>query len=45
MNVAGALNQRGHDVLFVDLDLQGTVTEGLGFAAIYDAEPPACSTC
>jgi chromosome partitioning protein len=41
INVAGALNQRGHDVLFVDLDPQGAATEGLGFTAAYDAEPPS----
>lgn len=40
INVAGALNQRGHDVLFVDLDPQGNATEGLGFPEAYDAEPP-----
>jgi chromosome partitioning protein len=41
INVAGALNQRGRDVLLVDLDPQGAATEGLGFAAAYDAEPPS----
>lgn len=40
INVAGALNQRGHDVLFVDLDPQGAATEGLGFLDEYDADPP-----
>jgi chromosome partitioning protein len=40
INVAGALNDRGHDVLFVDLDPQGNATEGLGLAEAYDAEPP-----
>lgn len=40
INVAGALNQRGHDVLFVDLDPQGNATEGLGFPEAYDAAPP-----
>lgn len=40
INVAGALSQRGHDVLFVDLDPQGNATEGLGFPEAYDAEPP-----
>lgn len=40
INVAGALNQRGHDVLFVDLDPQGNATEGLGFPEAYNAEPP-----
>jgi len=40
INVAGALNRRGHDVLFVDLDPQGNATEGLGLEAEYEAEPP-----
>jgi len=40
INVAGALDQRGRDVLFVDLDPQGNATEGLGFADAYDATPP-----
>ncbi|ODR81805.1 chromosome partitioning protein ParA [Haladaptatus sp. W1] len=40
INVAGALNQRGHDVLFVDLDPQGNATEGLGLEAEYEAQPP-----
>lgn len=41
INVAGALAQRGREVLFVDLDPQGHGTEGLGFAEAYDAEPPS----
>jgi chromosome partitioning protein len=41
INVAGALNERGRDVLFVDLDPQGAATEGLGFVDAYDAEPPS----
>jgi chromosome partitioning protein len=40
INVAGALNQRGHDGLFVDLDPQGNATEGVGLDDRYDAEPP-----
>ncbi|MFW5956404.1 MAG: ParA family protein [Halorhabdus sp.] len=40
INVAGALNERGHDVLFVDMDPQGNATEGLGLLEAYDAEPP-----
>jgi chromosome partitioning protein len=40
INVAGALNERGRDVLFVDLDPQGNATEGLGLMDAYDAEPP-----
>jgi chromosome partitioning protein len=41
INVAGALAQRGHEVLFVDLDPQGHGTEGLGFEEAYDAAPPS----
>jgi len=41
INVAGALAQRGRDVLFVDLDPQGHGTEGLGFGESYDAQPPS----
>ena len=40
INVAGALNDRGRDVLFVDLDPQGNATEGLGLGDAYDAPPP-----
>jgi len=40
INVAGALNQQGRDVLFVDLDPQGNATEGLGLLEAYDAAPP-----
>ncbi|WP_435159700.1 ParA family protein [Haladaptatus sp. DFWS20] len=40
INVAGALNCQGHDVLFVDLDPQGNATEGLGLEAEYEAQPP-----
>lgn len=40
INVAGALNERGHDVLFVDVDPQGNATEGLGLLDAYDAPPP-----
>lgn len=40
INVAGALNQRGQDVLFVDLDPQGNATEHLGFIDAYDDQPP-----
>lgn len=40
INVAGALAERGRDVLFVDLDPQGNATEGLGLLDAYDAEPP-----
>ena len=40
INVAGALNERGRDVLFVDIDPQGNATEGLGLLDEYDAPPP-----
>ena len=36
LNVAGALNELGNDVLVIDLDPQGHATEGLGFEALYD---------
>jgi len=41
INVAGALNRRGHDILFVDLDPQGNATENLGMREVYDKEPPS----
>lgn len=40
INLAGALNRQGHDVLLVDVDPQGNATEGLGLGPAYDAEPP-----
>lgn len=40
INLAGAMNARGRDVLFVDLDPQGNATENLGFRELYDTEPP-----
>ena len=40
INLAAALQERGLDVLFVDLDPQGNATEGLGFPDAYDSEPP-----
>ncbi|ERG97688.1 MAG: ATPase involved in chromosome partitioning [Haloquadratum sp. J07HQX50] len=40
INVAGALNTLGQDVLFVDLDPQGNATENLGMREVYDSEPP-----
>ena len=35
INVAGALSNRGHDVLLVDLDPQGHLTEGVGLEDTY----------
>ena len=40
INIAGALSDRGHDVLFVDMDPLGNATEGLGFLDAYYDEPP-----
>lgn len=45
INVAGALNERGHDVLFVDLDPQGNATENLGMMDAYDDAPPSLFDC
>ncbi|NHN50020.1 ParA family protein [Halostella sp. JP-L12] len=41
VNVAGAIADRGHDVLFVDLDPQGNATENLGMMDAYDEQPPS----
>ncbi|MFB6183459.1 MAG: ParA family protein [Haloarculaceae archaeon] len=41
INVAGALDRRGADVLFVDLDPQGNATENLGMRDVYDEDPPS----
>lgn len=35
IHLAGALNNRGHDILLADLDPQGTATRGLGFEDYY----------
>lgn len=45
INVAGALSQRGRDVLFVDIDPQGNATEDLGMPDAYDDEPPTLFDC
>ncbi|MFP8891861.1 ParA family protein (plasmid) [Natrialbaceae archaeon A-CW2] len=45
INVAGALNARGRDVLFVDIDPQGNATEDLGMPEAYDKEPPSLFDC
>lgn len=41
INLAGALNAQGADVLLVDLDPQGNATEYLGKRECYDAQPPS----
>jgi chromosome partitioning protein len=40
INLAGALNRQGHDVLFVDIDPQGNATEGLGLTDRYEPGSP-----
>jgi chromosome partitioning protein len=40
INVAGALADRGLEVLAVDMDPQGYLTHRLGFEETYKAEPP-----
>lgn len=40
INVAGALADRGQDVLLADLDPQGHATEGLGLADVYESSEP-----
>jgi chromosome partitioning protein len=41
INVAGALADRGVDVLAVDMDPQGYLTHRLGFEDAYSSEPPS----
>lgn len=36
IHIAGALNDRGHEVLLIDLDPQGTTTRGLGYDEYYN---------
>lgn len=40
INLGGALNERGREVLVVDLDPQGNATEGLGKERVYDEATP-----
>lgn len=40
-NIGGALAAKGHDVLLVDGDPQGTLTEGTGFRDLYDKKIPS----
>jgi chromosome partitioning protein len=44
INLAGALAERGHEVLVMDLDPQGHATEGLGLADEYEADAPHFGT-
>lgn len=44
INLAGALAQRGHEVLVMDLDPQGHASEGLGLTEAYEADAPHFGT-
>lgn len=44
ISVAGALAERGNDVLLVDLDPQGHATEGLNLTEAYESEAPHLGT-
>lgn len=41
INLGGALANRDHDVLLIDADPQGTLTEGTGFRELYDQKIPS----
>ena len=41
INLGGALAKNGHDVLLIDADPQGTLTEGTGFRDLYDQKIPS----
>lgn len=41
VNVSGALNERGNDVLLIDADPQGHLTSGVGLDEYYDEQPPS----
>lgn len=41
VNVSGALNERGNDVLLIDADPQGHLTSGVGLDEHYDEQPPS----
>lgn len=41
INTAGALAHRGHDVLAIDADPQGYLTNTLGFRDAYQSNPPS----
>lgn len=41
INLSGALNELGHEVLLIDADPQGTATEGVGFRDLYNKKIPS----
>lgn len=41
INIAGALAHRGHQVLAIDADPQGYLTNTLGFREAYQSDPPS----
>lgn len=41
VNVSGALNERGNDVLLIDADPQGHLTSGVGLDDYYGEQPPS----
>ena len=41
INLGGALANRGHEVLLIDADPQGTLTEGTGFRDLYNQKIPS----
>lgn len=41
INLGGALAQLGHDVLLIDADPQGALTEGTGFDDLYEQKIPS----
>lgn len=41
INLGGALADRGYDVLLIDADPQGTLTEGTGFRDLYNQKIPS----
>lgn len=41
INVGGALATQGHEVLLIDADPQGTLTEGTGFRDLYNKKIPS----
>jgi chromosome partitioning protein len=41
INLSGALNKQGYNVLLIDADPQGTATEGTGFRDLYSQKMPS----